>query len=78
MTDHLSRSRTSAEGTEASAAYDDRGVVVMDSALRRRFLKSLDFDFAKIELREMGVKLMDPTPSGPQQWPTERAWWWSV
>lgn len=47
----------------------------MDRELRRRFLQSLSFDFAKIELREHGVKLMDPTPNGSTQWPKERAWW---
>ena len=72
----MTLSRSSVSGDRL--AYDDRGVTVMDSALRHRFLRSLDFDFAKIELREMGVKLMSPEPSGPQEWPTERAWWWSV
>lgn len=62
----------------STSGYDDRGITVMDSSLRQRFLKQLDFDLAKIELREMGVKLNNPEPVGPRMWPVERAWWWSV
>lgn len=52
----------------------------MDTELRRRFLKCLDFDFAAVEMRAAGIKRpltgrADWEINGPASWPRERAWW---
>lgn len=52
----------------------------MDSELRRRFLQSLSFDFAALDLREMKVKRWstgkpDWPVNGPSLWSRTRAWW---
>lgn len=52
----------------------------MDSALRTRFLKRLNFDFAAVDMREWGIKRSssgraDWEIRGPTTWPRERAWW---
>lgn len=52
----------------------------MDSALRRLFLRVLDDDFAKLDLREAGVRRWstgqaDWEVRGPFYWPSYRAWW---
>jgi hypothetical protein len=53
----------------------------MDSALRRRFLQMLGFDFAGFELNAMNIKNWEGRARwvilGPQNWPRVRAWWLS-
>lgn len=51
----------------------------MDSELRRRFLQCLGWDFAALDLREMGVRQWngrtDWPLNGARDWAAIRSWW---